>query len=309
MPVICGARRSNCLLLTTPVLFADHHKQLPGKTSMPGACPRIEDLLRKRLFGRIFRPFCSAHPCASPLRGLREKLIQSIFSLKSAAIRLKCTENLTQNCAPSLRPLFSYRLQGLSPTCVSLVPHTKNQTLAVRSIKAEINMTSDGALRLRYSLEGELDQLAIPAMAPPVHTDGLWRHTCFEAFVAAGNSSEYCEFNFSPSTQWAAYGFARYRQEMLPLQCGACMPVEVCHSNERLELEASITSMALRTLAGDGEIRIALAVVVEEKDGRLSYWALVHPSSSPDFHHPDSFILHLQRPVAGAAFTNTKAPS
>lgn len=200
-------------------------------------------------------------------------------------------------------------MPGLSPTSVSLVPHINNQTLAVRSIKAEINMTSDGALRLRYLLEGDLDQLAIPAMATPEHSDGLWRHTCFEAFIAAGSSSGYCEFNFSPSTQWAAYRFGRYRQEMESLECDASLAVEVRHSNERLELETAITSMALRTLAGEGAIRMALAAVVEEKDGRLSYWALAHPSNSPDFHHPGSFMLHLQRPVADAALTDTGATS
>jgi len=200
-------------------------------------------------------------------------------------------------------------MPGLSSASVSLVPHAKNKTLAVRSIKAEINTTSDGSLRLRYLLEGELDQLVIPATAPPVHTDDLWRHTCFETFVAAGSSPEYCEFNFSPSTQWAAYSFARYREEMEPLECSASIPVEVRQTNERMELEARISSMALRTLPGDGAIRIALAAVVEEKHDRLSYWALAHPSSSPDFHHPGSFMLHLQRPVAGAALTDTKAPS
>jgi len=200
-------------------------------------------------------------------------------------------------------------MPGLSPTSVSLVTYTKNQTLAVRSIKAEINRSSDGALRVRYLLEGELDQLAIPAMEAPAHTDGLWRHTCFEAFIAAGNSPEYCEFNFSPSTQWAAYGFASYRGKMEPLQCGACMPVEVRRSNERLELEATITSMALRRLSGEGEIRMALSAVAEEKAGRLSYWALAHPLGSPDFPHPDSFVLHLQRPAAGAAHTDTRTTS
>lgn len=200
-------------------------------------------------------------------------------------------------------------MPGLSPTSVSLVPHSKHQTLAVRSIKAEINTTSDGVLRLRYLLEGELDQLAIPAMAPSVHTDGLWCHTCFEAFIAAGSSSEYCEFNFSPSTQWAAYSFARYREEMDPLENGASLPVEVRLSNERLELEVEINSMALQMISGGGVIHMALAAVVEEIDGRLSYWALVHPSSAPDFHHPDSFILHLQRPVAGIAHSGAGAPS
>lgn len=200
-------------------------------------------------------------------------------------------------------------MPGLSSTSVSLVPHTSNQTSAVRSIKAEINTTPDGALRLRYQLEGELDQLEIPATVSPAHTDGLWRHTCFEAFIAAGCSPEYCEFNFSPSTQWAAYSFARYREEMEPLDCGHFMPVDVRLSSERLELQVSLGSLTLNRLSADGVIRLALAAVVEEIDGRLSYWALVHPSGSPDFHHADSFVLHLQRPVAGAALTDTEIPS
>ena len=203
-------------------------------------------------------------------------------------------------------------MPGLSSTSVSLVPHANSQTLAVRSIKVDINTTSDGAMRLRYLLEGELDRLAIPVTASPVHTDDLWRHTCFEAFVAAGNSPAYCEFNFSPSTQWAAYSFARYREEMAPLDCGVSMPVEVHNSSERLELEVPIPGMALRMISAGGAIRMALAAVVEESDGRLSYWALMHPSSSPDFHHPDSFMLHLhlQRPVVtGAVLTDTKAAS
>jgi hypothetical protein len=189
-------------------------------------------------------------------------------------------------------------MPGLSSTSVSLVPHINNQTAAVHSIKAEINVTSDGALRLRYLLEGDLEQLAIPAMASPVQNDGLWRHTCFEAFIAAGSTAGYYEFNFSPSTQWAAYSFGRYREEMESLQCGASLPIEVRRTNEWLELEARISSTMLSRLAINSMIRMALSAVVEESDSRLCYWALTHPPGSPDFHHPDSFVVHLQRPVA-----------
>ena len=197
----------------------------------------------------------------------------------------------------------------LSPINLSLVCHTASPTSAVRSIEAEISTASDGALRLQYLLEGELEQLAIPAGVSPVRADELWRHTCFEAFIAGSSSPAYCEFNFSPSTQWAAYGFTRYRQEMTPLECGSSLPVGVRCSNGRLELEASLSHMALRALSGDGDIRLALAAIIKEKQGRLSYWALAHPSSSPDFHHPGSFALHLQRPVAGAPPTDAEALS
>ena len=62
--------------------------------------------------------------------------------------------------------------------------------------------------------------LLVPAPAPPVRTDGLWRHTCFEAFIAPAGSSEYWEYNFSPSGAWAAYHFTAYRTGMTPLDAG-----------------------------------------------------------------------------------------
>lgn len=190
-------------------------------------------------------------------------------------------------------------MPGLSPNSVALARHTASPTSAVFSIKAEITTTSEGALRLRYQLEGELSRLAIPARSSAGRSEELWRHTCFEAFIATGSSPAYCEFNFSPSTQWAAYRFARYREGMAPLEYGASTPVEVRKSHDRLELEAPISSMVLKALPGNGAIRIALATVVEEREGRFSYWALAHPSSSPDFHHPGSFVLHLEQPIPG----------
>ena len=33
--------------------------------------------------------------------------------------------------------------------------------------------------------------------------------------------------------------------------------------------------------------------VIEENDGRLSYWALRHAPGKPDFHHPEAFALEL----------------
>jgi hypothetical protein len=33
--------------------------------------------------------------------------------------------------------------------------------------------------------------------------------------------------------------------------------------------------------------------VIEDDQGRISYWALAHPASKPDFHHRDGFALVL----------------
>lgn len=46
------------------------------------------------------------------------------------------------------------------------------------------------------------------------HADGLWRHTCCEAFLAERGRPGYHEFSFAPSTEGAVYRFAAYRAGM-----------------------------------------------------------------------------------------------
>ncbi len=129
----------------------------------------------------------------------------------------------------------------------------------------------------------------------PVHNrtsfcDGLWRHTCAELFVAEPDKPRYCEFNFSPSTQWAAYTFDDYRVGMRPLDT-ASPSIEVeRHADQlimrvRCELPTFVAESAL--------LRCGLSLVVEDHAGVISYWALAHPADKPDFHHRAGFVLEL----------------
>jgi hypothetical protein len=43
-------------------------------------------------------------------------------------------------------------------------------------------------------------------------------------------------------------------------------------------------------------LHLALAAVIEDHRGQLSYWALEHPVGKPDFHHPDGFTIELRAP-------------
>ena len=43
-------------------------------------------------------------------------------------------------------------------------------------------------------------------------------------------------------------------------------------------------------------LRLGLSAVIEDDSGKLSYWALKHPSGKPDFHHPDTFVLEIAPP-------------
>jgi hypothetical protein len=118
--------------------------------------------------------------------------------------------------------------------------------------------------------------------------DELWQHTCFEAFVRPSAGPGYYEFNFSPSTQWAAYGFDGYRS-------GMRVATEI--DAPRIELRSTVESYTLQAaLELDGlslPWRLGLAAVLEETNGRKSYWALAHPPGKADFHQADCFALEL----------------
>ena len=74
---------------------------------------------------------------------------------------------------------------------------------AVQSIVADVVLSGPSSLIVRYQVRGDPDAMTLPAPAAPERTDGLWRHTCLEAFAAEADGKSYVEFNFAPSMQWA----------------------------------------------------------------------------------------------------------
>ena len=158
---------------------------------------------------------------------------------------------------------------------------------------------SDAVFELRYTLEGEFAHLTIRDPTSPRRADRLWQHTCFEAFVAADQGAAYYEFNFAPSTEWAIYRFSAYREGMTAVEAAAPR-ITVRRSADRLDLGVLIDLEQLPALRDSSNLRLALAAVIEDADGRVSYWAIVHPADKPDFHHPDNFTLALPPPTTVA---------
>jgi hypothetical protein len=169
----------------------------------------------------------------------------------------------------------------------ALERHPDVQCAPLRGIEASVARSPDGRLKVVYVLEGEIDRLRIPAPQPPRIAERLWQHTCCEIFIARKDLRSYHEFNLSPSGEWAAYAFARYRKGALLADPALDPRIAVNRSGDRLELEARIR------LKYEGKILIGLSAVVEDEDGRLSYWALRHAPGKPDFHHPEAFALEL----------------
>jgi hypothetical protein len=166
----------------------------------------------------------------------------------------------------------------------------------VWGITAEAHLNSGISLTCRYSLHGDMMHVAIPQPRAGRRADGLWRHTCFEAFVAADDCAGYYEFNFSPSLDWAAYRFDYYRAGMTAAPLAQAPGLHSRRNAGQLELSATVHFAGLPALSGARVLRLALTAVVEESGGRLSYWALQHPLGNPDFHHPDGLAMELSAP-------------
>lgn len=167
----------------------------------------------------------------------------------------------------------------------ALERHPASPCAALRGIEATVTRAADGGLQLAFRLEGDLERLRIPPPRAPRIAERLWQHTCCELFIAGAAGPAYHEFNFSPSGEWAAYRFERYR-EGLPFEA-ADPKISVQHTATFLKLEARVVHPP------PGDLRLGLSAVIEEIDGTLSYWALRHAPGKPDFHHRDAFALEL----------------
>jgi hypothetical protein len=162
-----------------------------------------------------------------------------------------------------------------------LISHPSTPAKGVAAVDVE-GLIGRGRSVLEYRVIG--GSVLIPETAEPIRTDGLWQTTCFELFVRPQGLSEYFEFNFAPSGQWAAYRFDSYRAGMadLPLR----------------EIAVERTADGVRIHIDLGELpptpwQVAVTAVIAECDGTRSYWSMAHDDEKPDFHHPSGFVLQV----------------
>jgi hypothetical protein len=171
--------------------------------------------------------------------------------------------------------------------------HPDSHCAAATRIDVDVTRQRAGSLVLSYVVTGKIGDLRLPPVTASARADELWRHTCFEAFVRASPGEAYYEFNFAPSTQWAAYRFDGYRSGMRVAAEIAAPQIEVQSAAGRYTLQAALELDALPSLPRNVGWRLGLAAVIEETNGNKSYWALAHPPGKPDFHHADGFAYDL----------------
>jgi hypothetical protein len=175
----------------------------------------------------------------------------------------------------------------------ALTSHPNLQPETDLRIDVDISRQKSGLLVLHFVVTGDIGALRLPPVSAPTRTDGLWQSTCFEAFVRPSDGSAYFEFNFAPSTQWAAYRFDGYRSGMATASGIDAPRIDVQSDGANFELSVELEFARLRDLSSTAPWRLGLSAVIEETSGRKSYWALAHPPGKPDFHHSDCFALEV----------------
>lgn len=169
--------------------------------------------------------------------------------------------------------------------------HPTTPCAAVERIGVSIVYAPANTLVLRYSVTGAIAHLRLPAPRKPQQVDELWRHTCCELFIAAPANAAYYEFNFSPSSEWAAYEFHAYRQGMCALSAITAPCITTVMTATELQVNVELAMDVLPATWRAADLKLALSMVIEDTAGHISYWALKHPPGKPDFHHADGFAL------------------
>jgi len=170
----------------------------------------------------------------------------------------------------------------------ALVRHPATPCEAVSSIEVEIERNPIW-MSFKFIATGDGRRIKLPD--PPLdraseRRDELWKMTCFEAFARPAGNEGYLEYNFSPFGDWAIYQFDGYREGMRHAELVADCQGMMCDGE-------ALTVMFQAQVKDVRPLDLNIAAVIEEIDGRKSYWALKHPTGNPDFHASDCFILSL----------------
>lgn len=190
---------------------------------------------------------------------------------------------------------ISFRLQPFGGTALQAALGLDHVQLGGRL--ALVRSAAEAILQIDYRLVADLGERPTAVLAPapsaqPARRDGLWQHTCLEAFLAhahAGSTAQpYWELNLAPSGDWALYRFEGYRsgQQSPPLDS---LPFAVRPGADGLHLQLLLPLPA--ELAAATGLAIGITTVLEQRNGAISHWALHHPGPEADFHRRDGFTL------------------
>ena len=149
----------------------------------------------------------------------------------------------------------------------------------------------DEQLNIKYVLNNSAKIIIPQVNKTPLRRYDLWERTCFEFFLKIKDTTKYWEFNLSPSGNWNVFRFSGYRSNIAEENAFKALPFNVFRNTESLIVEANINLNQI--VSADRKLEVAISTVVEDKERKLSYWALTHPRNKADFHHPNSFTIKV----------------
>lgn len=144
---------------------------------------------------------------------------------------------------------------------------------------------SNQTLRLRFELEGNLENLSWPDFEETRFVKGLWESTCFEIFLFDQFSEKYREWNFSPSGAYWCADYQSYRgryEERVEVKKPS---ISAFHSDRESYLQVDFPLEDIHS-------QLNLCCVLNFNDG-LQYYALQHSGQRPDFHRKQDAFLEF----------------
>ena len=164
----------------------------------------------------------------------------------------------------------------------SLIPF-RNPNIPDITIKGEI-LRQDNLLTIHYALTGTIEDIFLPSPSVnPTRKEELWKTTCLEFFLAIKGFPHYWEFNISPSGDWNIYRMDAFRRigfrEEMSIQR---LQFETQKAANGFVLDAAVDLNPI--IQAEQILEIGVTAVILTKEGRETYWALIHP------HHKRIFI-------------------
>ena len=186
------------------------------------------------------------------------------------------------------------------PTEFSLVPFADSNLSQNLAINGTLSRQGD-TLSILYQLTGDLNKVVLPELnSNTSRGEKLWEQTCFELFLGAGLERAkdllYREFNFTPSGAWNVLTLQGYRYATKEEPSFESLPFTVEEVDNGLNLKADIDVSSLVEETQPIRLGVSAVLIVQDEQGnpQETFWAIKHPASKPDFHHPNSFALSMQ---------------
>jgi len=169
------------------------------------------------------------------------------------------------------------------------------------------NTTQVSGVISRYGSELNLNLQLSPASTLVLPTTeeaskrrvGLWQETCVEIFLKNQQSTEYLEYNLSPSGDWNLFFFkdyrVAYRGELFELPMTEVPGITHSLSSEGLWRFDALVPLpkTIPWTKSVGQLEVGLSFVMKTQESGPHYFSLEHLKEKPDFHDPASFKLRI----------------